>query len=214
MNRDVEPRDTKFWDRVAKMNRGPNGELGPTATKTVRMAREHLSPQDVVLDVGCGPGELTLAMAAQVKRVRGIDPSAGMIKAANDHLAELQVENASFTQGDSSTVAGGDEEFTAVTAFNLLHYMEDITQAVRGMGDCLPKGGLFLSATACMGERTTWLGTLVRLLTAMRLVPRMQFLTARELTEQISAAGFSVSQVQKLSDLPEYFIVAQKQAGR
>lgn len=153
-------------------------------------------------------------MAPHVKRVHGVDSSAGMIDAANQHLVELQAENASFAKSDSSTFADREAEFTAVTAFNVLHYMDDIAQAVRGMGACLPAGGLFLSATACMGERTTWLGSLVRLLTALRLVPRMQFLTVDELTEQISEAGFSVVQTQQLSDLPEYFIVAQKQESR
>ena len=54
-----------FWDWVAGMSHAPK-RLGRVPRRVVATAGRHLSPESVVLDVGCGPGDVTVAIAARV----------------------------------------------------------------------------------------------------------------------------------------------------
>lgn len=51
------------------------------------------SADDTVLDVGCGPGTIGLALAQQVKQVYGLDYSQGMLDAMLENATELQLNN-------------------------------------------------------------------------------------------------------------------------
>ena len=59
-----------------------------------------LSPNMTVLDVGCGAGAYSLALAPKVKKVVGIDFSPKMIEAANRSVAQLSIANAEFFERD------------------------------------------------------------------------------------------------------------------
>lgn len=201
-----------FWDKVSRLSRTPPKELKPVARKTINAALEHLSKDSVVLDVGCGSGDLTLAIARNVASVHAIDPSTGMIEAASAKLGERDVGNVVFAQGDLSTMDSPEWSYTAVSAFNVLQYIEDVSEASRRIGTLLAPGGLFLSSTACMGERKTFLGMVMRLLTYLGVVPDMHFFKQVELTDLIARGGFQIIDVKKLSTLPEYFVVAKKSA--
>ncbi len=204
-----------FWDRVSKLSRGSPKELGLVARKSVDAALACLSMESVVLDLGCGPGELTLAIAQNVASVHALDPSAGMIEAANaklGKLAKLGAGNVVFAQGDLGALQGRDGSFSAVLAFNVLHYIDDLPNAFRQINTLLAQDGVFLSSTACMGEGRTILGMLMRLLTRLGIVPSMHFFTLAQLTDLIEGEGFLIVETKKLSDLPEYFIAAKKMA--
>ncbi|MBM3759503.1 MAG: class I SAM-dependent methyltransferase [Acidobacteria bacterium] len=201
-----------FWDKVSGLSRSSPKEPGPVARKTVNAALEHLSKDSAVLDVGCGSGELTLAIARNVVSAHAVDPSSGMIEVANAKLGEQGAANVVFAQGDLSTLQDRKGTFTAVIAFNVLHYMQDIPEASRQTGALLARDGLFLSSTACMGERRSFLGMLMRLLTRLGIVPSMHFFKLADLTDLIARGGFQITETKKLSDWPEYFIVAKKSA--
>jgi len=55
--------------------------------------RVEVSENDIVLDVGCGPGTIGLALAPQVKKVYGLDYSQGMIRALEQNIADMQLTN-------------------------------------------------------------------------------------------------------------------------
>src|SRR4051812_24282306 len=64
-----------------------------------------LVPGESVLDVGCGPGATTVAIAARVGgsgRVVGVDVSAPLLALA-DHRA-VDLANVTFVEGDAQTV--------------------------------------------------------------------------------------------------------------
>jgi SAM-dependent methyltransferase len=47
----------------------------------------HTGPRDLLIDVGCGPGRATAALAPHFARVLGLDPSAGMVATARSLAA-------------------------------------------------------------------------------------------------------------------------------
>jgi trans-aconitate 2-methyltransferase len=93
-----------------------------------------------LLDVGCGDGTITAAIADRLpgSRVVGIDPSPRMIQLAPRSAA---IE---FEIGDVLTM-GFDAEFDAVVSFNALHWVADQAAALRRIhAALLPRGRAML----------------------------------------------------------------------
>jgi len=78
-----------FYDRVAGIWSEVAGMARGTATAVVRrLVHENLICKDsTVLDIGCGPGALTMALADQCRQVTAIDRSREMIRIVQQTLA-------------------------------------------------------------------------------------------------------------------------------
>jgi trans-aconitate methyltransferase len=99
-----------------------------------------LAPQagERVLDLGCGTGELTSAIAAAGATVIGLDASPEMIEAARRRAPDLP-----FVEGDGEALAY-DAEFDAVFSNAALHWMRRADSVVRGVARALRPGGRFV----------------------------------------------------------------------
>ncbi|SFS13703.1 Methyltransferase domain-containing protein [Microbacterium sp. cf046] len=88
-----------------------------------------LDASDVVVDLGCGTGQLTLPLAARVRTAIGVDPEPDMLELAAE-AAHLQgVGNVSWMQGFDSDLAAiaaqiEDGPIAAVTAATAIHWMD------------------------------------------------------------------------------------------
>lgn len=63
-----------------------------------------LTGDDVVIDLGCGTGQLTLPIAGQVRAVAGVDPEPDMLARARQAAAEQGVRNASWLLGADTDI--------------------------------------------------------------------------------------------------------------
>jgi SAM-dependent methyltransferase len=100
-----------------------------------------LRPGVDVLDVGCGPGTITVDLAARVApgRVVGLDNDAGIVDAARADAGE--VPNATFRTGDVFALDFPDASFDVVHAHQLLQHLTDPVAALREMRRvCKPDG--------------------------------------------------------------------------
>lgn len=206
----MQDKSQRFWNTLSSRTSREPEELSGTSLQTVEATLHHLSPTDAVLDYGCGTGDLTAAVAARVKTVRAIDTASGMIEAAREKAQQRRVENIRFEHASIDGLDAPDGSFQAVTAFNVLHYVDDVQMVSRRICDLLVPGGLFISSTACMGERVSLLGTLVRFATKLGLVPDITYYKEPELEALIASGGFRIVEAKELSMLPDYFIVAKK----
>src|SRR5262245_37385810 len=86
-----------------------------------------------VLDVGCGPGTITVDMARRVVpgRVIGIDASADAIEAARSEADA--VDNVDFRSGDVYALDFDNETFDIVHAHQVLQHLTDPVGALREM---------------------------------------------------------------------------------
>lgn len=200
-------KSTRFWDRVAD-NAGD--QLGATSQKTVELSLPYLTAQDLVLDFGCGPGNLSNAIAQHVKQVDGIDTSSSMISIAQASAAKQQINNLHYMSIDLFDPRLKMNYYDAILAFNVLPYLSDVTPVAQRMATLLKPGGYFLSATACLGEGLHPLRPLMFILSKLSVVPSMQFFKAQKLQAKIEAAGFQFVNLEKISALPEYLLVMRR----
>jgi len=87
-----------------------------------------LTGDDIVIDLGCGTGQLTLPIAARVRAVAGVDPEPDMLARARRAAAEQHITNVTWLLGadtDTSALAAllGRQRAGAVTIGQALHWM-------------------------------------------------------------------------------------------
>lgn len=111
-----------------------------------------LSPGMRILDVGCGPGSITIDLARRVGDagvVVGIDASAEVVEAARAAAAHAGVGNVSFRVGDAYAPTPG-ERWDVVHAHQVLQHLGDPVAALaawRGIGDLVAARDVVYSAT-------------------------------------------------------------------
>lgn len=115
-----------------------------TAAEAAAFLLPHLRPGMRLLDVGCGPGTITLGLAEAVRpgEVVAIDLSAEVLDVARELAAERRVTNVRFERGDLYDVAWPDGSFDAVYAHQVLQHVPRPVEALRQMRRLLHPGGL------------------------------------------------------------------------
>jgi 2-polyprenyl-3-methyl-5-hydroxy-6-metoxy-1,4-benzoquinol methylase len=214
MGMQVMDRSEKFWDRRASEYDRDEEKYEQTYRKTIENTRTHLSPGDVVLDYACGTGIITHQIAASVKEVHGIDISSKMIEVAQREARERGVGNVHYAQSTIFDDEYEKESFDVILAFNILHLLEDTQRVVQRIGELLKPGGLFISATPCLGEKKSFLSGLFFLLSKTGIAPNIDFLKFSELESLVAGGNLQIVETRDLHQTPtNYFIVAKKIAG-
>jgi SAM-dependent methyltransferase len=104
----------------------------------------HLHPGAAILDVGCGPGTITIDLAARVRpgRVIGIDASTDVVAQAAGLAASEGVANVEFRVGDASALEFDDATFDVVHAHQVLQHLRRPVDALREFRRVLKPGGV------------------------------------------------------------------------
>jgi ubiquinone/menaquinone biosynthesis C-methylase UbiE len=90
-----------------------------------------IGPEDTVLDVACGPGLITTAMAKVARHVTGIDITPAMIEEARKRQRSMGLEIMDWKVGDVAPLPFPEASFSAViTRYSFHHFLEP--QAVMG----------------------------------------------------------------------------------
>jgi len=121
----------------------------PAVVTTRTLANSHrclldvLEPGMAVLDVGCGPGTLTIEIARRVRpgSVVGMDVNRQMIAAAEAASPPGDIPNLVFYRGDIRE-SGWDAEFDLVNAARVLQWIAQAEGAIRAMARAARPGGL------------------------------------------------------------------------
>ena len=117
-----------------------------TAERQAAFVRPYLRPGMQLLDVGCGPGSITVGLARAVAPglVTGIDHDAGHLEAAKALAAEQGVSNVSLELGDALSLPFEDATFDAVFENNVfVHLAGNAPAAAAEVRRVLKPGGLF-----------------------------------------------------------------------
>jgi len=103
----------------------------------------YLQPGMKLLDVGCGPGSITLDLAEIVSpaKVIGIDIEEKHLQLAKVDAKKRNVDNVQFELGDARALIYPDESFDAVFVHGVIEYLE-AEQVFSEIYRVLKKGGL------------------------------------------------------------------------
>jgi len=122
-------RDRTFHDQLFTARYDPFSFSYPgylTIRRFADLAEERLAGARTVLDLGCGPGEITCELARRMPATQftGIDHSCVAIARAKEHAQHLQLTNAEFASADLETYVPAARA-DAIVLFDAFHHLLD-----------------------------------------------------------------------------------------
>ncbi|MFW6126631.1 MAG: class I SAM-dependent methyltransferase [Thermodesulfobacteriota bacterium] len=171
-----------FDEQVAAYDRWYTTPLGQLVDRVEKAALFEFLPElqgRRVLEVGCGTGNISLALAGRGARLVGLDVSGPMLAAAH-HKARRQGLTIPWLRGRAAFLPFPDAVFDGVISILSLDFIDDREAAVGEMIRVLRPGGFLV--VAMLNRYSLW--TLKRLLRAWfkpSFWRGVHFITPREL---------------------------------
>jgi trans-aconitate 2-methyltransferase len=171
--------DATAYDRLA----------APMTTRGVELLdRLDLRGDEVVLDAGCGTGQVTAALLERLPfgRVIGLDASEGMLCRAAERFAGDQ--RVALVRGDLEGPLPVEETVDVVVSTSTLHWVSGHDALFARFAAVLRPGGQFIAEYGGAGN-------IARVLDALRLLGHAEdpwtYPTPEEELEHLRAAGFA-----------------------
>ena len=114
-----------------------------TLDATFPQLKDYVSAGTEVLDVGCGPGSITLGVASFVMpgRVRGIDMESTAVERAQRTAAERGISNVTFEVGDGRRLPYRDQQFDTTYSHAFFDWVLDPIAALNEQKRVTKSGG-------------------------------------------------------------------------
>ena len=202
----------KFWNSFASnYDRQTLANYQQVYADTIEKSKPYLNAEQTALDIGCGSGITTIALAKSVNKIYAVDTAEKMIAVAKSKAANAGCENIEFMVTDVFDSRWESGSLDAVMAFNVLGYVKKSDAFLKRIYELLKPNGIFLSATDCWGEKKTSAGRVQAFLCKIGLLPFMQNFTIRDVEELIKRNGFEILESVNLFEAaPNLFVAARK----
>ncbi len=191
-------RKALFWDRIAtKYAADPIADM-PGYEATLRRVQGMLTPDQDVLEIGCGTGTTALRLAPCTRSLLATDVSAAMIAIAQGKLAAQPVRQLGFAVADADAPVFGQGSYDVVLAFSLLHLVSDLDHTLQLAMQALRPGGLLISKTPCIAEMNPlipWLA--LPLMRAIGKAPHVLIFDGQALQSAIARQGLDILSVER-----------------
>ena len=112
----------------------------------------HLEPGMRALDVGPGPGTITVGIAEAVSpgAVTGVELGASYVELANKNAREAGIQNLEVIQGDANDLQFDNDSMDVIFSFAVLEHIPDPSQALAEFYRVLKPGGLVAVASGAV----------------------------------------------------------------
>ena len=158
-----------------------------------------------ILDVGCGGGLLSEALARLGAQVVGVDASPGNVAAARLH-AQSQNVTVEYRLGEPAEVLSPEERFDVVLALEVVEHVSDVPEFLTTAAACLAPGGLLFVSTI---DRTfkSFVVAIIGAEYLLRVLPRgthqwSMFVRPQELSSALAPADLQMRDLRGMRYVP------------
>jgi ubiquinone/menaquinone biosynthesis C-methylase UbiE len=182
---------------------------------SIQKARSVLSPDQQVLEIGCGTGIISLGIAPYVERLIATDISPQMISVAKSKAQRSSVSNVDFRVCDGYAVPYDDESFDVVLLFNTLHVVKEPSALLDEAYRVLKPAGHLVSATDCYAEPVPFPVRLMlsaqKLLKLLGVISFMWYYKKEDLHQLFEQSSLVIVESDVLHPAPvNYYLLASK----
>jgi len=180
----------RWWDPLSEFR--PLHEINPLRLDYIDRQAGGLAAKRVV-DVGCGGGILSEAMARRAAEVTGLDLAAKALQVARLHALESDVKVDYRLQGVEDFAAANAGAFDVVTCMEMLEHVPDPAQTVAACAALVRPGGLVVFSTINRNPKA-YLFAVIGAEYLLRMLPRgtheyARFIRPSELCRHARNAG-------------------------
>jgi 2-polyprenyl-6-hydroxyphenyl methylase/3-demethylubiquinone-9 3-methyltransferase len=192
----------RWWDPTSEFR--PLHEINPLRLEWIN-ARVPLAGKNVI-DIGCGGGVLSEAMAKKGAKVTGIDLSEKALKVADLHSLESGVEVRYKHIAAEDMALAEQGQFDVVTCMEMLEHVPDPASIVRAAAALVKPGGHLFFSTLNRNPKS-YLFAVIGAEYILRMLPRGthdygKFITPAELSQFVRQAGLQVDGLKGLTYNP------------
>ena len=132
--------DNGLWDEHAQwwLDGFTNGVDPEYVEQIIPLALEELAGRHIVLDVGCGDGQIARALSAQGSEVLGIDPTQLHI-----NIARERAGGPTYEVGSATRLPVADNSQDAVVACLVFEHIDEVDAVIAEVARVLKPGGQF-----------------------------------------------------------------------
>lgn len=186
---------SRWWDRNSEFK--PLHDINPLRMQFID-AQLNLAEQ-TVLDVGCGGGILSEAMAHRGAVVTGIDMGEAPLAVAKLHLLESGL-TIDYQRANAEDFAQSHQEhFSVITCLEMLEHVPDPSSVLKACYDMLAPGGHLFASTINRNPKS-YLFAIIGAEYLLRLLPKgthdyAKFIKPSELSFMARKAGFELDKI-------------------
>ena len=199
-----------FWDKLAERYARKPVPNEDVYRQKLKITQSYFTPDMKLFEFGCGTGTTAVIHAPFVDHVHAMDVSAKMLEIAGDKAAEAGVDNVTFERAAIDDFSLPDESVDVVLGLSILHLVADKEAIIAKVRKMLKPGGVFVSSTACLGDKLWFFKYIEPIGRRLGLMPMVKVFTVKELENSLTDAGFEIDQRWVPEKGHTAFIVAKK----
>lgn len=202
MTHNIDPSEIAKFEALASRWWDPNSEFKPlhdmNPTRSAYIDEHVNIAGKTVLDVGCGGGILTEALAQRGASVTGIDMTEAPLQVARLHAMDSGLESIHYQQITAEGLAErAPGQFDVVTCMEMLEHVPDPESVIQAIVTLLKPGGQAFFSTINRNPKA-WLMAIVGAEYVLRLLPKgtheyRKLIRPSELKRWAETSGLSVT---------------------
>ena len=144
-----------------------------------------------ILDVACGPGIITAALAPNAREVVAFDLTPEMLSKARERCGDAGLTNVTFHEGSATDLPFADASFDVVVTRLSIHHFLAPARPLAEMARVLKRGGTLVLADVVSSEAPEE-SALHNAIEILRDPSHVRMLPASELAALIEGAGLTI----------------------
>jgi ubiquinone/menaquinone biosynthesis C-methylase UbiE len=164
---------------------------GPDLARAGQLVAAAIAANETALDVGCGAGHLSFALAPALSRVVALDPSESMLATVRDAAAARGLANIDTRQASAESLPFADASFGLVASRYSAHHWESLDRAMTEIRR-VARPGAHVLLIDTEGEASVLADTHLQAIELLRDRSHVRNRTEAEWRAQFDAAGIEL----------------------